>query len=308
MRLIWPFRHFGLKLFSFGLAVSLWMVVAGEETVERGLRVPLELQQFPSGLELQTEPPSTVDVRVRGASSALGRLSPADVVAVLDLRAARPGRRLFHVTPEQVRAPFGIDVVQVTPATVALVFENSASRVVPIEPAVEGKPAPGYVVGKARIDPDKVEILGPESAVQRTTEALTEPVSVEGARDRVRETVTVGVLDPALRVRSPRVATVTVPILAAPQERTVHGLPLRLHGLGPNVAADAVPSVVTVVLRGSRESLNHVEPDDVRAYVDVAGLGAGQYTLTVRADASRDVGVTRIEPPSVQVRIASAKK
>jgi len=308
MRVIWPFRHFGLKLFSFGLAVSLWMVVAGEETVERGLRVPLELQQFPSGLELQTEPPSTVDVRVRGASSSLGRLSPADVVAVLNLGGARPGRRLFHLTPDQVRAPFGIDVVQVTPATVALVFESSASRTVPIEPAVEGKPAPGYVVGKAHVDPDKVEILGPEGAVQRATEALTEPVSVEGARDRVRETVTVGVLDPALRVKGPRVATVTVPILAAPQERTMRGLPLRLQGLGPNVAGDAVPAVVTVVLRGNREALNRVEADNVRAYVDVAGLGAGQYTLTVRADASRDVGVTRIDPPAVQVRIASAKK
>ena len=308
MRPIWPFRHLGLKLLSVALAVLLWMVVSGEEIVERGLRVPLELQQFPSGLELQSEPPSTVDVRVRGASSALGRLSPADVVAVLDLRGARPGRRLFHVTPDQVRAPFGIDVVQVTPATVALVFESSASRVVPIEPAVEGKPAPGYVVGKARVEPDKVEILGPESAVQRATEALTEPVSVEGARDRVQETVTVGVVDPALRVRSPRVATVTVPILAAPQERTIRGLPLRLHGLAPNVAADAVPPVVTVVLRGSREALNRVEADDVRAYVDVAGLGAGQYNLTVRADASRDVGVTRIDPATVQVRIASAKQ
>ena len=96
MRAIWPFRHLGLKLLSFGLAVSLWMVVAGEETVERGLRVPLELQQFPSGLELQSEPPSTVDVRVRGASSALGRLSAADVVAVLDLRAAGPIRCAHH--------------------------------------------------------------------------------------------------------------------------------------------------------------------------------------------------------------------
>jgi YbbR domain-containing protein len=308
MRAIWPFRHLGLKLLSFGLAVSLWMVVAGEETVERGLRVPLELQQFPSGLELQTEPPSTVDVRVRGASSALGRLSPTDVVAVIDLRGARSGRRLFHLTPDQVRRPFGVDVVQVTPATVALVFENSASRLIPIEPAVEGKPAPGYVVGKARVEPDRVEIVGPETAVQRTTEALTEPVSVDGARDRVRETVTVGVLDPALRVRSPRVATVTVPVLAAPQERTMHGLPLRLHNVAPNVAAEAVPSLVTVVLRGNREALNRIEPDDVRAYVDVAGLGAGQYSLTVRADASRDVGVTRIDPPAVQVRIASAKK
>src|SRR5437588_4778342 len=180
---IWPFRHLGLKLLAFGLAVSLWMVVAGEETVERALRVPLELQQFPAGLELQGEPPATLDVRVRGASGALARVSAGDIVGVLDLRGARAGRRLFHVTPDQVRAPFGIEVVQVTPAAVAMVFENTASRALPISPSVDGRPAPGYVAGKPKVDPETVEIVGPESAVKRATEALTEPVSVEGARE-----------------------------------------------------------------------------------------------------------------------------
>ena len=36
-------QHPGLKVLSVGLAVLLWLIVAGEETVERGLRVPLEL-------------------------------------------------------------------------------------------------------------------------------------------------------------------------------------------------------------------------------------------------------------------------
>jgi len=42
-------------------------------------------------------------------------------------------------------------------------------------------------------------------------------------------------------------------------------------------------------------------------YVDMAGLGAGHYTLTVRADASREAGVTHIDPATIQVRIASGK-
>jgi len=304
---LWPFRHFGLKLLSFGLAVSLWMVVAGEETVERGLRVPLELQQFPSGLELQGEPPSTVDIRVRGASGALGRVSPGDIVAVLDLRGARPGRRIYHMTPEQVRAPFGLEIVQVTPATVAMLFEASVSRMLPIEPSVEGRPAPGYVAGKAMVEPKIVEIVGPESAVKRASEALTEPVSIDGARERVRELVTIGVLDPTLRIKTPRSATVTVPVLAARLEHTVRDVPVVLRNLPPGLAADAVPAVVTVVVRGSREGLNRLETDDVSAYVDLAGLGAGQYSLTVRAEASQDAGVARIDPSNVQVRIARAK-
>src|SRR5688572_5954040 len=221
MRSIGFFRHVGMKLLSVALAVLLWMVIAGEETVERGLRVPLELQQFPPGLELLGDLPTTADVRVRGASGTLSRLSPGDIVAVLDLGGARPGERLFPLTPEQVRAPFGVEVVQVTPPTVAVVFETTASRSVPIKPAIEGKPAAGFVVGKIATDPPSGEIVGPESAVRRATEALTEPVSVAGARSLVQESVTVGTLDPALRFKTLRTATVTVEIVPAPLEQTV---------------------------------------------------------------------------------------
>ena len=116
MKVLWPFRHFGLKVLSLALAVLLWGVIAGEETVERGLRVPLELQQFPAGLELDGEAPSLVDVRVRGASATLSRMGSGDVVAVLDLRTARPGRRLYQLTPEQVRTPFGPFFSTTTPS------------------------------------------------------------------------------------------------------------------------------------------------------------------------------------------------
>src|ERR1700722_11633221 len=165
----WPFRLLGLKLLSVALAVLLWMVVAGEEIVERGLRIPLELQQFPPGLELDSEPPSLVDARVRGSSGTLSRLSSGDVVAVIDLRGAKVGRRLFPLTPEQVRVPFGVEIVQVTPSTVALVLESSASKQVPVEPTLEGTPASGFVVGKKTVDPPSVEIVGPDSAVKRAT-------------------------------------------------------------------------------------------------------------------------------------------
>jgi YbbR domain-containing protein len=307
MRTIWPFRHFGLKLLSLGLALSLWMVVSGEETVERGLRVPLELQQFPAGLELSGDPPSTIDVRVRGSSGALARVSPGDIVGVLDLRGAHVGNRLFHMTPDQVRTPFGIDVVQINPGTIAMTFEHSKTGTVRIRPAIDGRPAPGYAVGAVVADPERVEVIGPESAVDRAGEALTEPVSVAGAKAPVTDTVTVGLIDPALRLKSTRSAKVTVSIVPAPVERTLRGLPVHLQNLGKALAAVAVPPVADVSLRGSRDTLTGVEPDDVRVYVDVAGLGAGRYTLTVRADGPRDAGVTRIEPTSIQVQIASGK-
>jgi YbbR domain-containing protein len=302
------FRHMGLKLLSVLLAVVLWMTVSGEETVERGLRIPLELQQFPAGLELGGDVPTTVDVRVRGASGALSRVSAGEVVAVLDLRTARPGRRLFPLTPEQVRVPFGVEVIQVQPSAIAMSFEPSASRQVPVVPTVDGRPAPGYIVGQMSAEPATVEVIGPESAVKRASEAMTEPVSVTGARDKVSESVVIGVLDPALRLKNPRPATVTVQIVPAPLERTLRSRPVHLRALAQGLLAEAAPPVVDVTVRGSRESLSHVDSDEVVAYVDLAGLGAGEYTLTAHAAASEDAGVVSIDPASVKVRITSAKR
>jgi YbbR domain-containing protein len=304
---IWPFRHLGLKALSLGVALLLWMVVAGEETVERGLRVPLELQQMPGGIEVLGDIPTTVDVRVRGGSGVLSRVGTGDVVAVLDLRSARPGRRLFPLTPDQVRVPFGVEVVQVTPSAVAMAFEASATREVPVQPSVDGRPAPGFVVGQMSAEPKAVDVIGPESAVRRATEVLTEPVPVTGAKAAVRQAVILGLLDPSLRLKSARSATVTVQVVPAPLERTLHNRPVHLRNLDRNLQAEAEPSAVELTLRGNREALNRVAADDIMAFIDLAGLGPGEYMLDVHADSSAEAGVTRVQPASVQVRINRGK-
>jgi len=303
----WLFGNLWLKALSLGLALLLWMVVSGEETVERGLRVPLELTQVPAGLELLGDVPATVDVRVRGASGTLSRVGNGDVVAVLDLHTAQSGRRLFPLTPDQMRVPFGVEIVQVLPSAVTMAFEPSASREVPIVPAVDGRPAPGYVVGPLSADPKMVEVIGPDSAVKRATEVVTEPVSVAGAKAPVKQSVILGLLDPSLRLKTARSAMVTVQILQAPLERTLRSQPVHLRNLGPNLQAEAVPPAVDLTLRGNRETLGRVAADDLTAFIDLAGLGPGQYSLTVHADSSRDAGVTRVTPDSVQVRISSGK-
>jgi YbbR domain-containing protein len=123
----------------------------------------------------------------------------------------------------------------------------------------------------------------------------------------VKQTVIIGLLDPALRLKNARSATVTVQILPAPLERTLRHQPVHLRNLGPNLQAEAVPTSVDLTVRGNRDALGRVAADDVTAFVDLAGLGPGQYSLTVHADSSRDAGVTRVNPDAVQVRVFSGK-
>jgi YbbR domain-containing protein len=293
-------HHLGLKVVSIGLAALLWVAVAGEQTVERSLRIPLEFTNLPSQLEVVGDSPTVVDVRVRGSSGALNRVAAGELVAVLDLRSARSGQRLFHLDGDDVRTPFGVDVVQVNPSTVSMTFEPSGSKVVPVVPSVEGEPADGFVVGTVTAEPSTVEVLGPASVLSKLTQAITEPVTVTDASAPVTETVNIGVADAAVRLRQPQTARVAVTIGPAPVEWSVSDIAVNARNGHGRV--QVIPTRITAWVRGPREAMTS-DSTMFDASVEVEGLQAGEHQLPVTVVAPARVGVVRLEPAEVKVRV-----
>jgi YbbR domain-containing protein len=303
-----PFRHLGLKFVALALASLLWLTVSGEHVVERVLRVPVEFRNIPPHLEVVGDPPDSVEVRLRGASSLLSHLIPGDVVAMVDLQQARPGSRLFPIRHEEVRAPYGVGVAQVLPGTLGIELERTAMRTVPVVAQLEGEPAPGFVVGTRTAEPAMVEIAGPESRVKKLANATTEPVSVAGSRVNVRDVVAVGLIDSSLRLTKPQNVTVDVDIVPAPVERELKGVLVRARNLGTGLTSPELrPASVTLVVRGRKEALGSVRPESVDAFVDLAGLGPGQYNLRVQVDPSQQFGVDSITPSVVDVTIKASR-
>ena len=298
-----PFRHFWLKAVAVGIATLLWVMVGGEKQVERSLRAPLELQNVPASLELAGDAPSAVDVRVRGTSSALGRLAQGDVMAVLDVASAKPGRNLFQMAPSSVRVPFGVGVTYAGPATISLVFEPQAAKRVPVVPVVDGDPAPGYAVVRVLVEPAEVEVVGPQSALEDLRQATTETVSVKAAVKPIRESVAIGILNSAARLRNPQNASVTIDIQPARVDRTIAGVTVQMANLRAGLSARSLPLKVAVTVRGMEAVLSALGTDAVDATVDLAGLGAGRYTLPIRVAPRTAWEVVRIEPAEVRVTI-----
>lgn len=298
-----PFRQLGLKLLAVLIASVLWFTVAGEHIVERSVRVPLEFRNIPDQLEIVGNAPDSVDVRIRGASAVLSRIQGGEIVAVLDLATARAGSRLFPIRGDEVRAPFGVEVAQVTPSTLALELEKANRRRVPIVPAIDGEPAPGFVVGRWTAEPPTVEIIGPDSRVRQVAEATTELVSVKDANSRVRDNVTVGVADSSVRLVEAQSTNVTVEIWPAPVERQLQDVPVRYRNLSQGLRANLSPQFSHVTVRGSKDNLAGLRGDNIQAFVDLAGLGSGRYNLRVQVDPADRFGVVSIDPAVVSVVI-----
>lgn len=301
-----PFRELWLKALAVVLAVMLWLSVSGESIVERGLEIPLQFENIPPGLEVVGDTPDAVSVRVRGVSSVIGRLDPGAVVARLDLSGEEPGRQLYDMFAGGIEVPSGVEVTSVVPATVTLMLERAGiTRVVPIVPDIEGRPADGRAVGRITTVPSSVEVVGPQTRLHALREALTGPVSIEGATGDVVADVTVGVGDPTLRLATPLTARVTVEIVPAPVERVLEDVTVEVRGVKEDAEFRPEPDRIAVTVRGPRSVVRALGASDVRAFVDagvLAELSSGRYNLPVAVEVGDGVRVARIDPPSVDLR------
>ena len=83
-------------------------MIAGEKSSERGLSVPVELQNLPKDLELTGGVVTSVEVRLRASPGIIHGLGPRDLSAVIDLQGGH-GRRAHRapVSPTPSARPSG---------------------------------------------------------------------------------------------------------------------------------------------------------------------------------------------------------
>jgi hypothetical protein len=293
------FDNLGLKAISLVLAALTWFVIAGEKTSERGLSVPVELQNLPKDLELTGGVVTNVEVRLRASPGIIQGLGPRDLSAVVNLEGASEGERIVHLSPDTIRAPFGVKVVKVTPSILTLNFERTREKDVPVRPRVQGRPAPGHEVAELTSEPARVRITGPKSRVEDVESAYTEPVSLEGARDTVVDTVNIGLEDPVLRLTGSARVRVTARIREAQAERTLEGLAVEVRG----GAAQVRPARVKVKVAGPAPLLHGLDPAGVRPYVTITRDRLDRVPVAVElAGGLTGVRVVATEPAEVSLR------
>ena len=160
----WP-----IKLAALLTATILWYQLREvEPVVERSLERPLEVV----GVDAERRPvglPKRVLVRLRGTSRIIKNLHPNAVITFIDLSGIEEGQ---FSAPVQVRAPSGVQVIEVVPAEVTATLERMAVGVLPVEVYTSG-----VVVSYS---PESVDIKGPASLVERARLAVGVDMNEKG--------------------------------------------------------------------------------------------------------------------------------
>jgi hypothetical protein len=213
----WVTDNFLWKLLALVIAVAIWMLVASEPELSQFATVRLEFKNLPEDLEISSEPVSSVSLELRGPSGemrsvsgepyGMGSVRPA---VILDMTGVQPGERTFPIGNGNVRLARGVRLVRAIPSEVRFLFENRATRSVPVNPRFSGLGSNGYTPAVVSVHPKQMEIAGPASRVARVKEAVTDAVDISHVVGTSEFHVNAYLDDPFVRLEGSPQVTVSV--------------------------------------------------------------------------------------------------
>jgi YbbR domain-containing protein len=207
-------RNWGLKLFSFIVALLLWLTLIPDDKIfdEKILTVRLDVHNIPAGMALVERPPSSVNVIIRAPKRLIDQFTAANVNAVLDLREARIDVQDYYLSENMIRMPEGAEVKEVFPIQVKLKLEKFVEAMLEVEPDIMGELPEGLGVAKIEVIPPRVRVRGPESKVNPVDKVKTTPVDISALTEPTEVEASLILPNPDLRLISTR-TTVKVRIL-----------------------------------------------------------------------------------------------
>jgi YbbR domain-containing protein len=208
----WILQNWFLKVVSLLLATLLWAAVSNQASSEIGLDVPLEYRNIPSQLEITGDMTNTIQVRLRGSSNVIKGITSKDVSTTIDLGKMRTGEKIVALSPQNVQVPFGAEVIRVNPSTVRFTLERTVTKTVDIVPTMAGQPDNGFEVGQVFVNPNTVEVEGPESLVDMLSAVATTPIRLDRKQSSFEQTADLDVLDPQIRLQHPSAVNVKIEI------------------------------------------------------------------------------------------------
>lgn len=305
-RLTIPFRRrLGEKLFATVCAFVLWFFVNAGERETQVMPFPVELRNLPER-SMQTNPDKVdaVSVRLNGPGPLLASLDTKRSPIVLDLSRAEIGTDFrLKIRDEMIRVPRGVRILDVEPSRVPIRLERVKRTSVPVKLAPVGEPRDGYTVQSLKASPDKVQVSGPASLVDRLTALETEPFDLTDLAASAQKTVGFVRAD-QLSVK-PETVVVDINVGVVMTTREFKRLPVEVRNV--DQPFQLRPPRVNLTVRGPQRIVQSLTLEESAVYVDGGSYEPGEHMVEAEVTLPAGVDVVKRDPPVIRLEILEPK-
>lgn len=290
-------KNLPLKLTALGLAVLLWFHVATNRTYEYAREVRLTPGPLPSGFTLAAPLPETVHLLFTGTGKELLRFMWEDASAQFLLEPRMQGPVTVSAERLLSRTDADVQIAQVVePATMDVFVDTVVTRYARVNFQGEFGTAPEVALTEPpRVEPDRVLLHGPQSAIQDMGSLRTHPVNAGQVSAELVSTTTVDL-------------TGTYNVRTEPESvRVVFEVASRVHRELTGVAVETgrgwftEPAEVTLKLSGAEAVLNEINRNDCRASVKITDGMADDAMVVVETVVPPLLELESVQPLRVKV-------
>ena len=289
------------KLLALSFAITIWIFAPSPDKnnlTEMQFPLPVSYINLPKNLEIISDPLQSVTVSVEIPSNEIQKARPSMFQAVIDLEDATSGDHTFELNPKIIKVQDGINVniTQVSPSSMDLIFEGIIEKIVPIKPVFVGDVAKGYVLEKVTMEPESVTIRGPKSITEKIEQLETKAINIDQAYSHYELQVQLS-LAKGITVE-PKQDWYIANIRIGSEPVDVRFLEIPVGIVNQTYVTRINPKRFNVLLRGPRSLMDNLTKEDIQAFIDLEGLKPGNYkidapTLRIRPE----IKIKEIWPP-----------
>ncbi|MBW2712976.1 MAG: hypothetical protein JRC77_04420 [Deltaproteobacteria bacterium] len=179
--------HPGFMAIALAIAVFLWMVAQGSNSIDRAYDIPVIFTGTSDSLVITDQNAGVINARIRGRRAAMNSLDPNKLGYEIDLEGLKAGRSNFEVDLSQVEAelPRGLDIVARSPSLIEVELERRWTQTLNVRADIDGEPPEGFELGTVTVKPNRVRITGARSEVKRLGELSTETISISESKESI---------------------------------------------------------------------------------------------------------------------------
>ena len=194
--------------------------------------------------------------------------------------------------------------VQIEPASVEVflpVVSEQPDRVLPVSVSIIGSPAPGYQLSRVVVEPSTLRVFGSTQDLLNLNSLETVTIDITDFKASSVQQVDV-VLPNGITVADSRTVNVVLEIEKI-EHKTFSNLTLYQYNLEEGLAAETTDKTVSVTVMGPESFVADLTAADVIAYVDLAGMTEGVYSVPVEVSLPANISLVEVVPTDELVTI-----
>ncbi len=299
------FHNAHYKLFALLLATVLWYFINAGEVTEEKRRLQIQLVT-PKEFVIDGGNIRHTEATLKGDKASLMAI-PENLEVRLDITGGT-GRRTQWINTRDIKPYIDHSSIKVMLRDPYVTFniERKFSKKVSVKVNQQGVPAEGYIIEKATIDPQKVEIMGLQYDISKIEEVFTEAIDVTGLQQTKSIEAEIASLGLDKVEVNPSKVSVSFLIGEEKINRRFSSIPIEI--LGTDFQWEVNPKFISIVIQGTPGVLSFVKKEDLRAFAEVRNLLPGKHEMRVQVKIPSETVLIETVPTVAVVEILARKQ